>query len=177
MSVVSAVSVQARVRPVVTSSVAMRFATSSFATSSFATIGSTKSNVARLALTTVVATALMLTSTHSAAAQTTSRETARTSVQSVTESTTQKPAQQSASTASAWEFRVTSGAFVPTGSQRHALKDAQVTAAQLSWLVQPSLAVTGTFGWAARTAGTHPAWSLCGGSPEVVEVVAPISAA
>jgi hypothetical protein len=37
---------------------------------------------------------------------------------------------------------------VPTGSQRNALKDAQVTAAQLSWLMRPSFAVTGTFGWA-----------------------------
>jgi hypothetical protein len=49
---------------------------------------------------------------------------------------------------SGWEFRVNSGAFVPTGDQRTALKDAQVSAAQLSWVVRPSLAVTGTFGWA-----------------------------
>jgi hypothetical protein len=47
-----------------------------------------------------------------------------------------------------WELRVTSGAFVPTGEQRSTLKDAQMTAAQLSWLVRPSLALTGTFGWA-----------------------------
>lgn len=47
-----------------------------------------------------------------------------------------------------WELRFTSGALVPTGSQRNFLKDAQMSAAQVSWLVRPSLAVTGTFGWA-----------------------------
>jgi hypothetical protein len=55
---------------------------------------------------------------------------------------------QSTSLAKTWEFRVTSGAFVPTGNQRNFLKSAQVTAAQLSWVVRPSLAITGTFGWA-----------------------------
>jgi hypothetical protein len=50
--------------------------------------------------------------------------------------------------AGAWELRFTSGALVPTGNQRNFLKDAQVTAAQLSWVVRPSLAITGTFGWA-----------------------------
>ena len=47
-----------------------------------------------------------------------------------------------------WELRLTSGAFVPTGEQNAALTTAQVSAAQLSWLVRPSLAVTGTFVWA-----------------------------
>lgn len=47
-----------------------------------------------------------------------------------------------------WELRVTGGAFAPTGTQRNVLKDAQVTAAQLSWVPRPSLAITGTFGWA-----------------------------
>jgi hypothetical protein len=56
----------------------------------------------------------------------------------------QTPAPQPA----AWEFRVTSGALVPTGAQRNSLKDAQATAAQLSWVIRPSLAVTGTFAWA-----------------------------
>jgi hypothetical protein len=54
----------------------------------------------------------------------------------------------SAPPARTWELRVTSGAFLPTGNQRNSLKDAQVTAAQLSWVVRPSLAITGTFGWA-----------------------------
>jgi hypothetical protein len=52
-------------------------------------------------------------------------------------------AQTQANPTSAWEFRATSGGLVATGAQRHAVKDAQV-----SWLVQPSLALTGTFGWA-----------------------------
>jgi hypothetical protein len=57
-------------------------------------------------------------------------------------------AQTPAPPATGWEFRVTSGALVPTGSQRNFLKDAPVSTAQLSWVVRPSLAVTGTFGWA-----------------------------
>ena len=47
-----------------------------------------------------------------------------------------------------WELRVASGAFVPTGNQRNSLEDAHVTAAQLSWVLRPSLAITGTFAWA-----------------------------
>jgi hypothetical protein len=47
-----------------------------------------------------------------------------------------------------WELRFTSGALVPTGNQRNVLKDAQLSAAQVSWLVRPSVAVSGTFGWA-----------------------------
>jgi hypothetical protein len=57
-------------------------------------------------------------------------------------------AQTSAPQAGAWELRFTSGAFIPTGNQRNFLKDAHVSAAQLSWVVRPSLAITGTFGWA-----------------------------
>jgi hypothetical protein len=56
--------------------------------------------------------------------------------------------QQATTGSKNWELRVASGAFVPSGNQRSVLKDAQVTAAQLSWVVRPSLAVTGTFGWA-----------------------------
>lgn len=47
-----------------------------------------------------------------------------------------------------WEFRVTGGALIATGDQRNDVKDAQMSAAQLSWLVRPSLAITGTLGWA-----------------------------
>jgi hypothetical protein len=47
-----------------------------------------------------------------------------------------------------WELRVSDGAFVPTGEQRGSLQNGHVTAAQLAWLVRPSVAVTGTFGWA-----------------------------
>jgi hypothetical protein len=47
-----------------------------------------------------------------------------------------------------WEFRISSGALVPTGAQRDVLKNAALTVAQLSYLVRPPLAVTGSFGWA-----------------------------
>lgn len=57
-------------------------------------------------------------------------------------------AQSAAPHSSAWELRFTSGALVPTGDQRNTLKDAQLSAAQLSWAVLPSLAITGTLGWA-----------------------------
>ncbi|MDB4891590.1 MAG: hypothetical protein JWL61_3445 [Gemmatimonadetes bacterium] len=57
-------------------------------------------------------------------------------------------AQTSTTPTSAWELRFTSGALVPVGEQRNSLKDAQMSAAQLSWVVRPSLAITGTFGWA-----------------------------
>ena len=57
-------------------------------------------------------------------------------------------AQTSVTPSRPWELRVTSGGLVPTGSQRSVLKDAHMTAAQLSWVVTPSVAVTGTFGWA-----------------------------
>ncbi len=57
-------------------------------------------------------------------------------------------AQTSAPQARAWELRFTGGAFVPTGNHRNFVKDAQVTAAQLSWVLRPSLAITGTFAWA-----------------------------
>ena len=47
-----------------------------------------------------------------------------------------------------WEVRVSSGEFIPVGGQQHSIKDGQVTAAQLSWVLRPSLAITGTFAWA-----------------------------
>lgn len=45
------------------------------------------------------------------------------------------------------EFRVSSGHFVPT-QDKDVLKEGQVTAAQVSWLINSSLAVTTTFAWA-----------------------------
>jgi hypothetical protein len=64
-------------------------------------------------------------------------------------STRTSSAQTSAPPSKSWELRFSSGALVPTGNQRNSLKDAQVSAAQLSWVVRPSLAITGTFGWAS----------------------------
>lgn len=60
----------------------------------------------------------------------------------------QTSAAQAASQPNSWELRFTSGAFVPTGNQRNYLKDAEVSAVQLSWVVAPSIAITGTLGWA-----------------------------
>lgn len=57
-------------------------------------------------------------------------------------------AEAQASSARAWEFRIASGAFVPTGALRSAVKNAETSAVQLSWLIQPSLALTGTVAWA-----------------------------
>jgi hypothetical protein len=57
-------------------------------------------------------------------------------------------AQSPAAPARTWEVRISSGSFVPTGDQRDVINDGQFNAAQVSWLVRPSLAITGTFGWA-----------------------------
>ena len=57
-------------------------------------------------------------------------------------------AQTAAEQPRTWELRVASGELVPTGTLRNSLRDAQVTAVQVSYAIRPSLAVTGTFGWA-----------------------------
>ena len=58
-------------------------------------------------------------------------------------------AQSSATEASPWELRFTSGALVATGDLRNELKDASMTGLQVSWLLRPSLAITGSFAWAS----------------------------
>ncbi len=58
-------------------------------------------------------------------------------------------AQSPATEASPWELRFTSGALVATGDLRNSLKDASTTGLQLSWLLRPSLAITGSFAWAS----------------------------
>lgn len=57
-------------------------------------------------------------------------------------------AQDAASRGSTWELRIPSGSFIATGAQGDQLKNAHLTALQVSWLVRPQLAVTGTFAWA-----------------------------
>jgi hypothetical protein len=47
-----------------------------------------------------------------------------------------------------WEFRIPVGGLVPTGEQRASLKDAHLTAAQLSYVVRPPFAITATVAWA-----------------------------
>lgn len=49
---------------------------------------------------------------------------------------------------SRFEFLVASGSLVPTGAPRNAIKRADLTSAQLSYLVRPNVAVTTSFGWA-----------------------------
>ena len=56
--------------------------------------------------------------------------------------------QNSTTESSKWELRISSGAFVPTGDQRDILEDAQITSLQVSRVINHSLAITGTFGWA-----------------------------
>ena len=47
-----------------------------------------------------------------------------------------------------WEFRIPVGGLVPTGGQRASLKDAHLTAAQLSYVIRPPVALTATVAWA-----------------------------
>jgi hypothetical protein len=49
---------------------------------------------------------------------------------------------------SGWEFMMSSGALVPTGVQRRIIKDAQLSTAQLSYVIRARVAVTAMAGWA-----------------------------
>ncbi len=62
----------------------------------------------------------------------------------------QKPVQEQSTTEQKpkWEFLIASGTLVPTGAQRGAIKRANLTAAQLSYVVRPHLAIASTLGWA-----------------------------
>ena len=51
-------------------------------------------------------------------------------------------------TKSRWEFLVLSGTLVPTGNQRDVLKRGDISAAQLTFVARPALALTSTVGWA-----------------------------
>lgn len=57
-------------------------------------------------------------------------------------------AQAPAQPRNAWEFIASSGALVPTGAQRDAVKDAPLSTAQLSYVIRSRFAVTTMFGWA-----------------------------
>src|SRR4051812_37293044 len=87
------------------------------------TAGTAHLRLSRVAMTGVVAVALLAALARASAAQ--------------------GPATQPA----AIELRFTSGGLVPTGAERATIKDAQYSAAQVSWLVAPSLAITSTLGW------------------------------
>ena len=64
--------------------------------------------------------------------------------------TEQKPAQEQSATEqkSKWEFLIASGTLIPTGAQRGAIKRANLTTAQLSYVARPHIAINGTLGWA-----------------------------
>ena len=47
-----------------------------------------------------------------------------------------------------WELLVSSGVVVPTGAQRTRVAQGKLTAAQVSYVVRPSIAVTASLGWA-----------------------------
>ncbi len=47
-----------------------------------------------------------------------------------------------------WELLVSSGIVAPTGAQRETMKQGKLTAAQVSYVVRPSLALTAALGWA-----------------------------
>ena len=47
-----------------------------------------------------------------------------------------------------WEFLIPGGTLVPTGAQRDAIKRGNMNAAQLTYVVRPTLAITSTAGWA-----------------------------
>lgn len=47
-----------------------------------------------------------------------------------------------------WELLATTGAVVPTGAQRNAIKSGNMSGAQLTYVVRPALAVTAMVGWA-----------------------------
>jgi hypothetical protein len=82
-----------------------------------------------------MATAILLGSTQAAIAQT---------------ATEQPPTNEPAAAVapSKWEFLIDSGVLFPTGAQRGVVKQANITAAQLSYVIRPHLAITGTVGWA-----------------------------
>ena len=51
-------------------------------------------------------------------------------------------------TKTGFEFLVASGSLVPTGAQRDVIKRGNLSAAQLSYVVRPGVAITTTVGWA-----------------------------
>lgn len=56
--------------------------------------------------------------------------------------------QAAAQKAAKWELLVPGGALMPTGAQRDAIRSANITAVQLSYVARPAVAITSTFGWA-----------------------------
>jgi hypothetical protein len=91
-----------------------------------------RQGLTRVALAAVGALGILVVAARAADAQTSPAQAARTSPQH----------------RGAWEFLVPGGGLVPTGVQRSVIKDAHMTAAQVSYAVRPAFAITGTVGWA-----------------------------
>jgi hypothetical protein len=91
--------------------------------------------VARVALAAVGSVALLTATARTVEAQTMPAQTTA-------------EAQATAKPTSPWAFLVSTGTVVPTGGQRDAIKRANLTAAQVSYVVRPALAVSATVGWA-----------------------------
>ena len=47
-----------------------------------------------------------------------------------------------------WQFIISSGTVIPTGAQRDAIKRSPLTTAQVSYVLHPAFAITGSVGWA-----------------------------
>lgn len=62
--------------------------------------------------------------------------------------TAEPPSQATSRKPARWELLVPSGALMPTGAQRDAIRSANITAVQLSYVARPAVAITSTFGWA-----------------------------
>jgi hypothetical protein len=60
-------------------------------------------------------------------------------------------AQSSVATKPGFGLLVSSGTVVPTGAQEHDVKNARLTAVQLSYGLRPDLVLTSTVGWARMT--------------------------
>ena len=94
-----------------------------------------------------LAAAIVLGGTQVAVAQTATEQQATTEQQTTTEQ--QSAAQQSSIVQpSKWEFLVASGVLSPTGAQREVIRQADITIAQLSYVVRANLAITAAVGWA-----------------------------
>lgn len=60
----------------------------------------------------------------------------------------QAEAQASTDKPARWELVTPSGALLPTGTQRDAIKRGNLNAVQLSYVARQAFAITSTFGWA-----------------------------
>ncbi len=70
-------------------------------------------------------------------------------------------AQSSAARRNSWEVLTSSGALLPTGAERSAIKNAPISTVQLSYVVQSRFAVTSMVGWGrTRDIGTVDAPKL-----------------